>query len=492
MQSLGYSEVKHRLDLIGFNFPRPAVVANVVRVTNTDKEILIPKSVVPKEDTVISHILFAIKYQGIDLALLAQALRKISEKEILEVLVQAPSGMYIRKVCYLWEAFNQKELQPIPKIEGAYVDLFDENTYVTGVKHRNSKWRVNFNGLGSLDYCVSVTKTPKLVKLLEDNILEKVNSFIKSLDACAIDRAMNWAYLSETESSFEIEREKPSHKKSQAFIDLLKQVNQAKDLSEEYFVQLQNITITNPLDQAFFYRHQQNWLSNSSRGAIGVTYIPPPPEMVSPLMEGLLKLINLHGKEINPLIVASIASFGLVFIHPFMDGNGRLSRFLFHYVLSLSKQLDNGLMLPISIAIQRHEKEYLKALQSFSIPARDRWEVLWIDQDQYQMKFLSDMTMYQFWDATECVEFGLEMAMEALEVDLKKEVQFLETFDAIYKKINHEFDVRNTTLNYLILGCLQNLGKISNNRRKKFANLVQEELYDAIESAYAQFTSKTH
>lgn len=37
--------------------------------------------------------------------------------------------------------------------------------------------------------------------------------------------------------------------------------------------------------------------------------------------------------HVDPLVAAACVSFGFVLIHPFMDGNGRLSRFLFHHQL---------------------------------------------------------------------------------------------------------------------------------------------------------------
>ena len=90
------------------------------------------------------------------------------------------------------------------------VNLFDPKKYITGPSKRNAKWRVNFNGLGSMDYCVTVERTERINSLLEFDILQKANEFLSELGPTASDRAMSWAYLSETKSSFEIERGTPS------------------------------------------------------------------------------------------------------------------------------------------------------------------------------------------------------------------------------------------------------------------------------------------
>jgi hypothetical protein len=325
----------------------------------------------------------------------------------------------------LWEAFNQQELKGAPAITGPMVNLFDPKKYITGPSIRNAKWRVNFNGLGSLDYCVTVERTERMNRLIESNILQKANEFLSELGATASDRAMSWAYLSETKSSFEIEHETPSDTKAEAFVELLKKAHLTTQLDEEYLVGLQNTAITNPLDRAVHYRHEQDWLRSPLRGAAGVIYIPPPPEIVDELMRSLLDFANAAPKQIDPLVAATIVSFGFVFIHPFMDGNGRLSRFLFHHALCQSGSVKNGLLLPVSIAMKRKEDAYLAALKSFSEHARKRWEVIWIDGDDYQMTFKSDYSLYRYWNATACVEFGLEMAQQALEKDLREETEFL-------------------------------------------------------------------
>jgi len=484
MSEIGYLKLKTQLNLSAFDPLMPARLAPVTSITATPDALLIPAKVAPKDEFPLSHLLFALKHEGINLQLLSQALRKIPAKDMLAAITESPTGAYIRIACFLWEAFNKQELKGAPTVTGVAANLFDPKKYITGPSIRNAKWRVDFNGLGSLDYCVTVERTERINSLLESNILQRANEFLSELGATASDRAMSWAYLSETKSSFEIEHETPSATKAEAFVELLKKAHLTTQLDEEYLVGLQNTAITNPLDRAINYRHQQNWLSSPLRGAAGVTYIPPPPEIVDDLMRGLVDFANAAPKQIDPLIAAAIVSFGFVFIHPFMDGNGRLSRFLFHHALCRSGALNNGLLLPVSIAMKRNEDAYLAALKSFSEPARKRWEVIWIDGDEYQMTFNSDESLYRYWNATACVEFGLEMAKQALEKDLREETEFLAKYDCIYRAIDGRYDIRGKDLNTLVLTCMEQNGKISINRRKKFATTVPEEIFDAIESEY--------
>ncbi|MBM4341471.1 MAG: Fic family protein [Deltaproteobacteria bacterium] len=73
------------------------------------------------------------------------------------------------------------------------------------------------------------------------------------------------------------------------------------------------------------YRRRQNYVVNSVTGE--VIYTPPPAPDVPPLMTEFVGWLNRE-KEIHPVLVSGIAQFQLVHIHPFLDGNGRVSRLL--------------------------------------------------------------------------------------------------------------------------------------------------------------------
>ncbi|MBX8589736.1 Fic family protein, partial [Pseudomonas cichorii] len=346
---------------------------------------------------------------------------------------------------------------------------------------RNSRWRVEFNGIGTLTYCATVERTPEIVAMLEHDILRRAQAFIQSLPSGMMDRAINWAYLHETQDSFAIEKEAPSEEKSRRFIQLLRQAHERLPLSEEYLVALQNATLSNPYAMAAAFRHEQNHLANGLQGAAGVTYVPPDPELCRELMEQLMTFGNEAATQIDPLVAAAIISFGFVFLHPFMDGNGRLSRFLIHQTLCRTGALENGLLLPVSVAMKREERLYLETLQAFSRPAREFWDVRWIDQGNMSFNFTGHPAIYRFWDATPGVRFTMEMAKRALEVELREETVFLENYDKIVRAVDERYDVRGSDLSNLVMMCLTQQGIVSNHRRKQYRYKVQEEVFDYIE-----------
>ncbi|EQD39191.1 filamentation induced by cAMP protein Fic, partial [mine drainage metagenome] len=280
MGTVGYQFLRESLGLNVFAPERPAMVKPVTRVEPTDGFLAIPRNVAPESDDPIEHILFALKHEGVDLQILAEALPKVEPSALLSEARRLPSGTYIRVACHLWEQFTGKQLTELPEIAGPTAELFDPRRYVTGPPRRDARWRVAFNGLGTVSYCPTIRRTDRIEAAMRSDILGRTKAFADALGKSMLDRALAWAYLHETEDSFAIERETPSEDKARKFVALLHQAHDGRALSENYLVELQNSVLTNPYDMAAAFRTEQNWLRGPARGAAGVTYVPPPPAMV--------------------------------------------------------------------------------------------------------------------------------------------------------------------------------------------------------------------
>ena len=63
-------------------------------------------------------------------------------------------------------------------------------------------------------------------------------------------------------------------------------------------------------------------------------YIPPPASEVKQLMKEFVTWLNTEeALNLNPIELAALAHYRLVFIHPFYDGNGRTARLLMNLIL---------------------------------------------------------------------------------------------------------------------------------------------------------------
>jgi hypothetical protein len=442
----------------------------------------IPVTVAPRSDDPLAHLEFALKYQGVELEVIQAACAVLQPAQIQARLDATPNGKYTRTIAALYEAFTGKELQA-GAASARYVDVFDPDDYICGPNRRHSKFRVNFNGIGDLDFCPALRRTDALTQLLARDIFADLHAFVESIGGAQnLDRALGWAYLDETRGSYAIEHEAPSEDKARRFVQLLHGAHDGTPLSEEYLASLQRAAMTNPLLEAYAFRHEQNWLQQGGRlRASGVTFLPPAPKDVNALMAALMGFAN-GADTIDPLLKAFLVSFGFVFIHPFMDGNGRISRFLIHHALCRSGKLEQGLILPISVAMSHHEADYLAALESVSKPIRDLWDVMRIDEDNIDAKFMGSADPYRYWDATKCLEFGLRMTHDALDTALIQETEYLKRFDAVAAAINARYDIVDKDLHALIRMAHGQNGRLSDRRRKQYLHRVPTRILDAIEA----------
>jgi len=72
------------------------------------------------------------------------------------------------------------------------------------------------------------------------------------------------------------------------------------------------------------YRHDQVYIR-------GAAHVPPPPSALVDSMEALFQCLK---EEPEPAVRAVLGHFVFVFIHPYMDGNGRIGRFLMNLMLA--------------------------------------------------------------------------------------------------------------------------------------------------------------
>ncbi len=93
-----------------------------------------------------------------------------------------------------------------------------------------------------------------------------------------------------------------------------------------------------------------------------VRYRPPPPEWVLELMKGLVADIEIWREDFSGPIVAALAHFGIISIHPFDDGNGRSARLVADMLHDLTGWSVEG-MLSISRPILDQHQNYYRVLR---------------------------------------------------------------------------------------------------------------------------------
>ncbi len=108
------------------------------------------------------------------------------------------------------------------------------------------------------------------------------------------------------------------------------------------------------------YRNMQNYVVNSKTKE--VIYTPPSAFEVPLMMVDLINWIR-HNKDLPTVLIAGVAQFQLVHIHPFLDGNGRSARLLSTLCL-YQNGYDFKKLFTISEYYDRNRTDYYKAIQS--------------------------------------------------------------------------------------------------------------------------------
>ena len=116
-------------------------------------------------------------------------------------------------------------------------------------------------------------------------------------------------------------------------------------------------------------RRSQNWIGGTRPS--NAVFVPPPPEDVAKLLNGLEKFIHDANPKLPPLVRIALVHAQFETIHPFLDGNGRIGRLLIAALLEDWKLLSEPLMY-LSGYLKENQSEYYQLLSG--IRTKGDWE----------------------------------------------------------------------------------------------------------------------
>lgn len=183
------------------------------------------------------------------------------------------------------------------------------------------------------------------------------------------------------------------------------------------------------------------------------------------------------GDSSDEIALAAAVAFGFVYLHPFLDGNGRLHRFLIHHILAKRNFTPRGVILPVSAATLHR---VLRSVSSLVTPFVD-----FLLNDRNEMEVRNKTAdLYRYPDLTPHVEFLYECLQETIEKDWPIELNFLKRFDTATAAVQAVIDMPDPKLRLLVKLILQNQGKLAQGKRRLFDFLTDAEL-EEIESRLA-------
>ncbi len=191
--------------------------------------------------------------------------------------------------------------------------------------------------------------------------------------------------------------------------------------------------------------------------------------------------------EVSPVVHAAAIAYGFVFLHPFEDGNGRIHRFLIHNVLAQRGFTPKGVMFPISAAMLRNASQYDASLETFSHPLLSL--VKYSLDDEGRMTVHNDTAIwYRYIDMTPQAEALFRFIEQTIEIELANELAFLANYDKTKAAIQEIVDMPDRQIDLFIRFCLQNNGRVSEQKRESyFHNLSDSEIArmeEAVQEAY--------
>ena len=427
-------------------------------------------------DSVVSHLRFALRHEAFDLRLLISALKSIDPIVLEEWQRREPTGAYSRRIWYLYETFTGRTLDLMNVKTGNYVSLLNPHKHFVDSHKRSRRHRIVDNLLGGPELCPFVRRTRQLDKQIDAQLDTKCRLLLQSYDPSILTRAVNYLYTKETRSSFAIEGETATASRARKFVAALSRAEEFRATSKDALITLQG-SIVDPRYAAEDWRNIQVFIGQTVAGfREHVHFIAPRPEDVPALMDAWKLLTQRTLKSsLHPVVAAAIVAFSFVFIHPFDDGNGRIHRFLIHHVLTARGFTPRSAIFPVSAAILRNQHEYDTVLESFSSPLSNfvRWK--WTPRREILVEN-ETVDLYRYFDATKFAEFLFDRIGDTLHKDLQDELEFITIFDKALKLVRSVVDMPDRKASLFVRLCMQNGGKISRKKRNRFEELSDAEI----------------
>jgi hypothetical protein len=436
------------------------------------------------------HLEFALKHEGVNLPLLWHLFRKVDAREILAFIRRTPGGKYSRKAGFLFEFLTGQTFDLDVTLGGNYEPLLDPEMYFCASNQPNRRWRVHNNLLGTATFCPFIQKTAELSEQLQWTPTASLEHLRAEYDAGFFSRATDWLYVMETGSSNEIEAEHPSPKRTERFVQMLRNAGQrplAQALAYDALFDLQ-VALIDPKGRVIpGLRTMQTYIgADLGNAQVSVAYPCPPPQLAGELLAAL-PIAGERCEGLPTLLRAAVLKFGFVYIHPFIDGNGRISRYLIQDTYVRDGFTPSGFIFPVSAVIVKQLKEYTVALDQWSKPVRELADYDF-DPMTHEMRLHNAAELeplFRYPDFTAQTLYLAQVTHECADVVLVQELDYLDRMEHAKKALRETLDLEDRRLNLLLAIIHQNNGKVSaNKRRSEFLDLDDNEIAEA-ERCYA-------
>jgi hypothetical protein len=454
------------------------------RISSGGWRILTPRHA--PDASLEGHLTFALKWEGVDLAVLKQLFMHLPAERMIEFVSHHPTGRYSRRIWFLYEWLTSRRLA-LPDIRrGNYVDAVDTSLQLAVNGRRSPRHRVNDNLPGTPELCVLVHRTEKIEAFLGLNLAERAKEVVDRVPADILARAAAFLLLEDSRSSHTIEGEQPPQRRIERWGSAVGQAGRLP-LTLEELLRLQRVVIGDARFVRLGLRAQGGFVGEHDRetGMPLPSHVSARHDDLPSLISGLLAFNERSKDGLDPVVAAAALAFAFVNIHPFVDGNGRIHRYLIHHALAERGFTPPGVVFPISSAILRDIDSYGRVLRQHTSRLLEHIE--WEPTEDGNIKVLNDTgDLYRYYDATPHAEFLFQCVRSTVEQDLPRETAFLQAYDRFSDRVQLIVDLPGSTRNLLFRFLHQNAGRLSRRARTREFKAFSDDEVEEIEAIYAE------
>ena len=422
------------------------------------------------------HLTFALKYEGLDLAVLKRLFVATGPAPVGDFVRATPTGAYARRIWFLHEWLTGTRLDLPNADRGSYAPVVDPDRQYAVPAETSSRHRVKNNLPGTPAFCPLVFRTEALERFIAMDLQARARDAVAAMPRDLLARTAAFLLVKDSKSSFAIEGEHPPQNRIQRWGRAIGQAGRDPiDLDE--LLRLQRIVIGDARFVHLGLRTDGGFVGGRERESRMPLpdHISARPDDLAELIQGMVAFDRQAAQQVDPVVAAAALAFGFVYIHPFEDGNGRLHRYLMHHVLARRGFGPPGVVFPVSAAILDRIDGYRAALEDYSrrlLPVVD-----WEPTESGNVRVVNDTAdFYRYFDATPQAEFVYECVQRTIEHDLPEEAGFLKRYNALRSELKLIVDMPERLSDSLFRFLHQNGGSLSRRaREKEFAALTDEE-----------------
>ncbi|MDA5241573.1 Fic family protein [Agrobacterium tumefaciens] len=438
------------------------------------------------DNDLAGHLTFALRYEGLDLAVLKALFRATGPEPIANIVRASPTGAYARRLWFLYEWLLDIRLDLPDAAQGTYALVVDPDRQFAVGGASSTRHRVKNNLPGTPAFCPMIFRTLALDAFVARGLGDEARQLIAEVPADLLARTAAFLLLKDSRSSFQIEGEDPSQDRIQRWGQVIGEAGR-RPIDRAELERLQRIVIGDARFVHLGLRVEGGFIGEHDRlsGAPIPDHISARHEDLTSLIDGLTSFDRSAAQHLDPVLAAAALAFGFVYIHPFEDGNGRLHRYLIHHVLAEHGFNPPGLVFPVSSVILDRIDAYRTVLESYSrrlLPL-----VHWQPTDRGNVEVLNDTAdFYRYFDATPHAEFLFECVARTIDVDLPAETAFLRIYDAFKIEMKQMIDMPDRLLDLLFRFLRQNEGRLSKRARDKEFSALSDAEVARVETIYAE------